>query len=103
MYENENKTHTIVKIGKNGVINIISANFENKSIQSDILKKINQTGSLNESYHDNVFKIDKSLSYTYVILAQFNLYPKDNISLFINLEALNLNLWETPLFKQKIK
>ena len=102
MYENENKTHTIVKIGKNGVINIISANFENKSIQSDILKKINQTGSLNESYHDNVFKIDKSLSYTYVILAQFNLYPKDNISLFINLEALNLNLWETPLFKQKI-
>jgi len=103
VYENENETHTIVKIGKNGVINIISANFENKSIESDLLKKINQSGSLNESeYHDNVFKIDKSISYTYVILAQFNLYPKDNISLFINLEALNLNLWETPLFKQKM-
>jgi hypothetical protein len=102
MYENENKTHTTIKIGKNGVINIISANFENKSIESDLFKKINQTGALNESeYNDYTFKIDKSTSYTYIILAQFNLYPKDQKNLFINLEALNLNLWETPLFKQK--
>jgi hypothetical protein len=102
MYENENETHTTIKIGKNGVINIISANFENKSIESDLLRKINQSGALIESeYHDNVLKIDKNMSYTYIILAQFNLYPKDQTSLFINLEALNLNLWETPLFKQK--
>jgi len=103
VYENENETHTIVKIGKNGVINIISANFENKSIISDILKKINETGAINESeYHSDVFKIDKDTTYTYIILAQFNLYPKEHTLFYINLNAINLNLWDTPLFKQKI-
>jgi hypothetical protein len=101
-YENENKSQTILKIGKNGVINIISANFENKSIIQDLLKKINQTGALTSEYPSSTFKVDPSTSYIYIILSQFNLYPKENTSLFINLDAVNLNLWETPLFKQKV-
>ncbi len=103
-YENENKSRTVVKIGKNGTINISSGNFDNKSIESDLVKKINKTGSLNEEeYNSSTFKIDNENSYTYMLFVQFNLYPKEYKKYLMNLEAVNLNLWETPLFKRKIK
>lgn len=102
-YKNENETSTIIKIGKNGAINVISANFtESRDLLKNLFKKINESDALNqENYGSDTFKIDKSMSYVYLILAQFNLYPRELVNLFINLEALNLNLWETPFVKQK--
>ena len=92
-YENENKTFTNIQVSKNGTINIKSANFKNKSIESDLLKKINKTGA----------EYEITDSYTYMIFSQFNLYPKEyKDNAFINLDAVHLNLWDTPLFKQKI-
>jgi len=102
VYQNANKTNCIIKIGKNGVINIISASFDEPSFISSLFKKINETGALNESeYASSIFKYDPSISYTYLMLVQFNLYPKDQTSLYINLKTIDLNLWHTPLFKQK--
>jgi hypothetical protein len=99
IYENDNKTSTIIKIGKNGVINIISANFENaEKMKKDLFKKINESGAL---INIPKFVLDSSISYVYLILVQFNLYPKEQTSLYINLKAIDLNLWNTPLFKQK--
>jgi len=104
VYENENKAQTIIKIGKNGVINIISANFESskKKMIDKLIQKINDSDSL---VNITSFKIDDSMSYTYLILAQFNLYSKENkeINNFVDLENLNTILWETPLVKHKIK
>jgi len=92
-YENENKTYTNIQISKNGTININSANFKNKSVERDLLKKINEIGL--------DFRITNG--YTYMMFSQFNLYPKEyQDELFINLDAVHLNLWQTPLFKIKI-
>ena len=101
-YENENKTHTVIKVGKNGTINISSGNFKNKSIEKDLVKKINE---ISDSFvePDEPFKIDKTESYVYMIFAQFNIFPKENKNNLINLDAIHLNLWETPLFKRKIE
>ena len=91
-YENENKTYTNIQISKNGTINIKSANFKNKSLESDLYSKINE-----------VEPCEIGEGYTYMIFSQFNLYPKEyQDKLFINLDAVHLNLWETPLFKKKI-
>jgi len=98
-YENENNTFTTVKIGKNGAINISSGNFVNKRLEPDLVKKINQTDALLDK--KEVYHIDPSISSTYIINSQFNLYPKEE-KVFINLDAIDLNLWKTPLFKTKI-
>jgi len=92
-YENENKSFTNIQLSKNGTINIKSANFKNKSVESDLLEKIHETG-VEYIISDN---------YTYMMFSQFNLYPKEyQEHVFINLDAIHLNLWETPLFKRKI-
>jgi len=102
IYQNEFGNRTIIKIGKNGVINIISANYEGKNFIDRLFKKINETSALNQSeYNSSVFKLDPSISYVYLVLVQFNLYPKDQTNLYINLNAIDRNLWDTPLFKQK--
>ena len=104
VYINSNDTHTIIKIGKNGVVNIISGNFtDSQNLKNGLITKINETGALNtEQYGSARYKIDPDISYVYLILAQFNLYPKEFKFNFINLDAINLNLWETPLFRQRV-
>jgi hypothetical protein len=101
IYENDNQTTTIIKIGKNGVVNIISANFDNgEKMKKDLFKKINQTNALNTSeYPGTTFVLNKAISYVYLMLVQFNLYPRQETN-YINLAAVDLNLWGTPLFKQ---
>lgn len=103
LYRNKNDTNTIIKIGKNGTINIISANFDEKDLEKDLIKKINQTDALDTSeYGSDTFVVSPETSYVYIIFAQFNLYPKKEDSLnYINLESIDLNLWHTPLFKRK--
>jgi hypothetical protein len=70
LYQNDNETHTIIRIGKNGVVNIISANYtDSRDLVTNLFKKINETGALNrDNYGNPTFKIDKSISYVYLIL-----------------------------------
>lgn len=90
IYENENRGHTTVKIGKNGTINVISAQYNDRTIIDNLIKKINKVQEYTVLSND-----------MYIVLAQFQLYPKNDIY-FVNLKAIDLNLWHTPLFKQKI-
>jgi hypothetical protein len=112
LYSDINERNTIIRISKNGTINIISAGFGNKKLPNEIIDKINKSsGALNinnysEIYpkNDGIFKIDPKLTYKYLLFAQFNLYPKEfQENFYINLNALNINLWgQGSIFKKVI-
>jgi len=109
-YSDVNGKECIIRISKNGSINVISAGIGNKKLPNEIINKINETGSLNLANYSKIypgstsFKIDPNLSYKYLFFGQFNLYPKDlQKKFYINLGALNLNLWGSgSIFKRKI-
>jgi len=107
-YTDINERNTIIRISKNGTINIISAGFGNKKLPNEIVDKINKSGALNLNEYSKVypgarsFKIDPKITYKYLLFAQFNLYPKDlQNDYYINLNALNLNLWGAGSFFRK--
>ena len=95
-YKDINDRETIVRISKNGAINVISAGYGNTKIVKQIIDKINQTSALNKLNYtkvyssENKFTIHPDITYMYMVFAQFNLYPKDRRSdLYINLSALS--------------
>jgi hypothetical protein len=95
-YKDVNDRETIVRISKNGAINIISAGYGNTKIVNQVIDKINQTNSLNKSNYtkvypsENKFTVHPDITYMYMVFAQFNLYPKDRKGdLFINLSTLS--------------
>jgi len=99
-YTDINERNTIIRISKNGVINVISAGFGNKQLPNQIIDKINNSGALNLNEYSKVypnnksFQIDPKITYKYMLFSQFNLYPKESQDeYYINLNALNLNLW----------
>jgi len=109
-YSDVNGKECIIRISKNGSINVISAGIGNKKLPNEIINKINQTGSLNVSNYSKIYpgstslSIDPKITYKYLLFGQFNLYPKDlQKNVYINLGALNLNLWGNgSLFKKSI-
>jgi len=109
-YSDVNGKECVIRISKNGAINVISAGIGNRKLPNEIINKINQTNSLNVANYSKVYpgstslKIDPKLTYKYLFFGQFNLYPKDlQKSLYINLGALNLNLWGAgSIFKKTI-
>ena len=111
LFENQNKALTTIRIAKNGSINIISNNWNNVDLPEKIIAKINKSNALNVSEYQKIYpgltklEIDPAISYSYLISAQFNLYPEnEKDQKFINLELLNNNLWNsTSLFKKTIK
>ena len=109
IYQNPNLAHTIIRIAKNGSINIISASFDNDNIGTQVINKINKTNALNIDEYNKIypkkskFTIDPELTYKYIIAGQFNLYPKKDPDIFyINLQAVNINLDQTNIFKKRI-
>lgn len=108
-YSDVNGKECIIRISKNGTINIISAGIGNKKLPNEIISKINATSALNTQNYSKVytgstsFKIDRELSYKYMMFGQFNLYPKEfQDKFYINLNALNLNLWGSGSIFKKI-
>ena len=81
VYESETFTKTVIRISRNGVINIISAS--DPGISEKIIKKINKCDSLTHVNPDKSYTVHPELSYIYLILAQFNLYkdPGNHIDL----------------------
>ena len=96
-YQYSDETKCIIRISKNGNINIISADYNDIDLPSIIVNKINEVpDALTEP-----FKI--KTSYSYMITGQFNLFPLIyHDKLLINLNILNNNLWEIPLYKSQI-
>jgi hypothetical protein len=109
IYKNENNANTTIRVAKNGSINILSGSFFNDNIAKQLIKKINQTDALNLEEYRKVypdakkFEIDPRITYKTLLAAQFNIYPRENIQSFINLGALNTNLWETTVYKKNVK
>ena len=99
IYSDVNKRETVVRIAKNGSINIISAGFGNKKLVDEVINKINQTSALNLQEYRKVYptanklEIDPRITYTYLMFAQFNLYPKElQEKYYINLGMLGNEL-----------
>jgi len=96
LYENEMGQHTTVRISRNGVINIISAQMNDTDLPELIFYRINKTNAVLNS----PFKINDS--YRYLISAQFNLIPENRQKdLLIDLNTLNANLWN--VFRKKVQ
>jgi hypothetical protein len=99
IYENKDFSKTVIRISRNGVINIISANYQNDTLPNEIVKKINQSGSLTKDYPGQRYVIDESISYKYLISAQFQLF-QDKSENYVDLDQLNSKLWESKRFKR---
>jgi hypothetical protein len=72
IYESETFSQTIIRIFRNGVINIGSAS--DPGIPQKVIDKINKCNALTSENPDRKYTIHPELSYKYLILAQFNLY-----------------------------
>ena len=99
IYSDVNKRECVIRIAKNGSINIISAGFGNKKIINEIINKINQTSALILPEYRKVyagkskFEIDTTITYKYLLFAQFNMYPKEyQESYFIDLSEFNKSM-----------
>jgi len=79
VYESKDFQKTVVRISRNGVINIISANYSNDSLPGEIVKKINESRCLTSDYPGGKYTITSS--YKYLLLAQFKLTTTDSIDL----------------------
>jgi hypothetical protein len=95
VYQNKDTTKCVVRIAKNGSINIISSSKE--SLPKEIIKDINETpGAL----IDQPLTINPESSYKYQISAQFNIFNESlKDKLFVNLNILNDSLTE---FKKNV-
>ena len=97
-YEYTNESKCVIRISKNGSINIVSANFNDNDLTNILFNKINKVPN---AIIQKPYTIESS--YKYMITGQFNIFPQNfNDKLIINLNILNNNLWETPLFKKKM-
>ena len=98
-YQNENEQQTVIRISRNGTINIISASMNDTELPDLVVYRINQ---INGAVVSPPFTIKEK--YKYLISAQCNIFPeKFNKELLINLNTLNSNLWNIPLFKKKVQ
>ena len=85
-YRYPNDNECIIRVYKNGTINIISAPFEDDDLPYFVLEDLHATETLMKKY---------------TISAQFNLYPRSlKESIKVNLNVLNTNL-KLPYFKFK--
>ena len=97
VYENENKQQTIIRISRNGTLNIISASAEEIDLPELVVYRINQTSAV------------KSKPYTiktankYLVFSQFNLFPEQyKETHLVQLHTLNNTLWNIPIFKKTV-
>jgi hypothetical protein len=96
VYEYEDETRCIIRISKNGSINIVSAKYTDEDLPNLILFKINKVPSSKN------FSIESK--YVYMVSSQFTIFPhKYNDKLLVQLHILHMNLWESPLVKKKLK
>jgi hypothetical protein len=100
-YQSSQNTECIVRISRNGVINIISANYNDLSLPELIMKRINETDALNLTEYNKKyptkkkFSVDESITYKTLLTGQFNLFPTDlKAEYLINLQTLNKFLIE---------
>jgi hypothetical protein len=97
-YEYPDETKCVVRISKNGSININYAKYTDIDLPDILFFKINKVPSAIVEKPYNLLS-----SYKYLVTGQFNIFPQRfNKQLLINLNILNNNLWETPIFKKKI-
>jgi hypothetical protein len=96
-YENENEQQTVIRVSRNGTINIISASLNDTSLPNLLVYRINQTPG---AVLNPPFVLDQNTSYRYLVSGQFNLNNKEHV---VNLNLVHTNLWTIPLFKKKIQ
>jgi hypothetical protein len=97
-YEYPDESKCVVRISKNGSININYAKYADTDLPDILFFKINKVpGAIVEKPYNLIS------SYKYLVTGQFNIFPQRfNKQLLINLNILNNNLWETPIFKKKV-
>ena len=78
-YQDSSLKQCIIRISKNGAINIISAQYNNNELMNLVLNKINETSALNIEEYQKIYPGERSLkiipeiTYKYLIQAQFQL------------------------------
>lgn len=98
VYENDNQSRSVIRISKNGVINIISASHNESDLPQKIINKINESNSGNggnrvindEEYGSGSIRYESALSYKYLISAQFYIFSPELKKLYyVNLGILD--------------
>ena len=79
VYQSKDLQKTVVRVSRNGVINIISANYSNIALSDLIVKKINESKCLTGDYPLPKYTIISS--YKYIISAQYRITNTDSIDL----------------------
>ncbi len=97
VYENKKNQQTIIRISRNGTLNIISASADETELPELLVYRINQTSAVkNKPY--TIVTANK-----YLVFSQFNLFPVQyQESHFIVLHILHNTLWNIPIFKKTI-
>ena len=97
IYEYPDNTKCIIRISKNGSININYAEFNDNVLPGLLIKTINKVpDAIVQKPYTLIF------SYKFMITGQFNIFPhRFNEQLIVNLNSLNTNL-NIPIFKKKI-
>jgi hypothetical protein len=99
VYEYIDETRCIIRISKNGSINIVSAKYTDEDLPGLVLFKINKVPS---SILQKPYVLETK--HVYMVSSQFTLFPqKYNAKIIVQLHILNMNLWESPLVKKKVK
>ena len=98
-YENENEQQSVIRVSRNGTINIISASMYDTLLPELIVFRINKTSG---AILSPPYTIESS--HKYIISAQFNIIPEQyQADYLVQLSTLHSNLWNLPLFKKSIQ
>jgi hypothetical protein len=100
VYQEPDFSKTVVRIARNGSINVISAKISNKTMIPLLLKKINEAGAFTSDFPYPKIELIPEISYKYLLAAQYNLFEGDFI---INLDKLNDDLSQNPRFRKMYK
>ena len=97
VYENENQQQTIIRISRNGTLNIISASADEIDLPELLVYRINETNAVKKK----PYTIETANKY--LVFSQFNLFPEQyKETHLIQLHTLHNTLWNIPIFKKVI-
>jgi hypothetical protein len=100
IYEYADHSQCTVRVSRNGTINISSAKFNDDTLPSLLVKKINETGALTDEFPLEKYSIRPNITNKYLLLAQFNLYP-DKQAYHVDLKQIHEGLWMTNTYKKE--
>jgi hypothetical protein len=97
VFQNKNEQQAIVRISRNGTLNIISASANETDLGELLVYRINQTSAVK----NKPYIIETANKY--LVFSQFNLFPiQYQDTALVVLHTLHNTLWNIPIFKKVV-